>query len=60
MPKMMTITKAAAETGMTYHAIRQLILTGRFTGYIKIGVKTMINMDQFEDFLNGGTKNEVC
>lgn len=54
MPIMMTISQAAAETGLSYHCIRQLILSGQFSGYIKSGTKYYINRDLFVSFLNGG------
>ena len=59
MPRMRTIAQAAEETGLTYHFIRQLILTGRFHGYVKVGTKTMINMERFAEFLNGGVCHET-
>ena len=59
MPKMMTISQAAQETGLSYHCIRHLILSGQFRGYIKSGNKYFINQDQFRDFLNGGAADET-
>ena len=57
MPKMMTISQAAEKTGLSYHCIRQLILSGQFTGYIKSGNKYFLNEERFAEFLNGGTED---
>ena len=57
MPTMVTIAQAAAETGLSYHCIRHLILSGQFTGYIKSGTKYYLNRERFVAFLNGGTGN---
>ena len=54
MPKMVTISQAAEETGLSYHCIRQLILSKQFTGYIKSGTKYYLNRDLFIEFLNRG------
>ena len=59
MPKMMTINQAAEKTGLSYHCIRQLILSGQFTGYIKSGNKYFLNEERFAEFLNGGAGNET-
>ena len=57
MPKMVTIAQAAAETGLSYHCIRQLILSRQFTGYIKSGTKYYLNRERFVEFLNRGEED---
>lgn len=59
VPRMEPIKTAAAESGLSYDAIRKLCLQGKIT-YIRSGSKYLINMDRFADFLNGeeGENNE--
>lgn len=52
VPRMEPIRTAAAESGLSYDAIRKLCLQGKIT-YIRSGSKYLINMDRFADFLNG-------
>ena len=58
MPEMLTISAVSKRTGISYNAIRSWILSGQFKGYVKAGNKYLINVDRFNDFLNGGDSNE--
>lgn len=52
MPRMVTIKAAAEATGLTYSCIRQWILSGIFTYYVKSGNKYFLNLDKLVEFLN--------
>lgn len=52
MPRMVTIKAAAEATGLTYSCIRQWILSGTFTYYVKSGNKVFLNLDKLVEFLN--------
>ena len=52
MPRMVTIKAAAEATGLTYSCIRQWILSGTFTYYVKSGNKYFLNLDKLVEFLN--------
>ena len=55
IPEMVTIREAAKRTGISYDAIRKLILAGEIT-FIRIGSgrgKYLVNLDRFCEFLNG-------
>lgn len=52
MPRMVTIKAAAEATGLTYSCIRQWILSGTFTYYVKTGNKVFLNLDKLVEFLN--------
>ncbi len=58
MPIMKSIREAAIETGMSYHALRQLCLTGQIV-HIRVGTKFLINMDKLKSFLNGEMQDEA-
>lgn len=51
-PRMVTIKQAAAETGLTYSAVRRLCLDNKIV-YIKTGTKFLINLTKFIEYLNG-------
>lgn len=51
--RMRTIKETATETGLSYSAIRNFIISGVFRGYVRCGKKYLINLDRFIEFLNG-------
>lgn len=53
IPRMEPIKKAAAESGLSYDAIRKLCLQKKIT-FIRSGSKYLINMDRFAEYLNKG------
>lgn len=52
MPTMVTMTKAAELTGVTYSALRRWIKSGEFAYYVKAGSKYLINLERLVEFLN--------
>lgn len=52
MPTMLTLSQAAAATGLTYNCLRRWIISGEFSFYVKAGNRYYINMERLEDFLN--------
>lgn len=52
MPTMVTISKAAEITGLTYSALRRWIKRGEFTYYVMAGSKYLINLERLVEFLN--------
>ncbi len=52
MPRMGTLKVAAEETGLTYSCLRRWILSGRFTYYVKVGNRYLLNLDKLVEFLN--------
>lgn len=52
MPTMVTISKAAEMTGVTYSALRRWIKSGTFTYYVMTGSKYLINLERLVEFLN--------
>lgn len=52
IPRMLTIKAASEETGISYDAIRKMILRKKIV-FIKCGAKYLVNMDRFIDYLNG-------
>lgn len=57
IPRMEPIKKAAAESGLSYDAIRILCLQKKIT-FIRSGTKFLINMDKFAEYLNRGDGSE--
>ena len=53
LPRMMTISQTAKETGFSEHALRRLVKSGEIV-HVKLGTKVMINLDKFIEFLNRG------
>ena len=53
IPTMISIKTAAAETGLSYEYIRQLIRDNKIT-YIKAGCKFLVNLEKLVDYLNRG------
>lgn len=52
--RMKTIQQIAdTYEGLSYYSVRELIVTKKFTGYIKTGCKYLINQEMFEKFLRG-------
>ena len=52
MPTMVTMTKAAELTGVTYNALRRWIKGGEFTYYVMAGTRDLINLERLVEFLN--------
>ena len=50
LPRMLKIREAAAETGLSYHFIRSLCLSGALA-HIKVGNRYFINAASLESFL---------
>lgn len=53
VPTMITITQAAAETGLSYDHLRKLCLRGEIV-HVRAGRKFLINKEKLVGFLNGG------
>ena len=52
MPRMGTISAAAALTGLTYSCLRRWILEGKFPYFVRSGSKYLVNMDKLAEWLN--------
>ncbi len=52
LPRMRTIRETAKITNFPVHAIRVLVRENKIV-YVKIGNKTLVNVDRFIDYLNG-------
>lgn len=50
LPRMLKIREAAAETGLSYHFIRSLCLSGALA-HIKVGNRYFVNAASLEAFL---------
>lgn len=57
VPRMVPIKTAAAESGLSYDAIRKLCLQKKIT-FIRSGSKFLVNMDRFVDYLNKGDQDD--
>lgn len=53
LPRMLKIKEAAEETGLSYHFIRKLCLTGALP-HVKVGNRYFINADSLAAFLKSG------
>ena len=53
VPTMITITQAAAETGLSYDHLRKLCLRGAIV-HVRAGRKFLINKEKLIGFLNSG------
>ena len=58
VPRMVGITEASKQTGLSYDFIRKLCLQNKID-YVRAGVKYLINLDKLLEFLNQGEKNAV-
>lgn len=58
VPRMVGITEASRQTGLSYDFIRKLCLQDKIV-YVRAGVKYLINLDKLLEFLNQGEKNAV-
>lgn len=58
IPRMVGITEASKQTGLSYDFIRKLCLQDKIV-YVRAGVKYLINLDKLLEFLNQGEKNAV-
>ena len=58
IPKMVSIRKAAEETGLTYVLIRELCDTGRIA-YLRSGRKYLVNFDSLLELLHNGERGNV-
>lgn len=56
IPKMIGISEASKQTGLSYDFIRKLCLQNKIV-YVRAGVKYLINWDKLVEFLNQGEKN---
>ena len=56
VPRMVGITEASKQTGLSYDFIRKLCLQDKIV-YVRAGVKYLINWDKLVEFLNQGEKN---
>lgn len=56
IPRMVPIKVAAAESGLSYDAIRKLCLKKRIR-FIRSGTKILVNVDSFIKYLNGEEKD---
>lgn len=56
VPRMVGITEASKQTGLSYDFIRKLCLQDKIV-YVRAGVKYLINLDKLLEFLNQGEKN---
>ena len=57
VPRMRTIKEAAAETGLSYHCIRQWCLENKII-HIRTGNKYLVNLDKLIELLNVGVPEE--
>lgn len=53
-PEMVTMRELSKRTGLSYDAIRKMLLRGEVV-YIKVGKKFLVNAGKFVEYLNGGT-----
>lgn len=51
IPRMLTISETAKETGLAEHYIRQLCINKEIVAK-KAGKKWLVNLDRFADYLN--------
>lgn len=58
VPRMVGITEASKQTGLSYDFIRKLCLQDKIV-YVRAGVKYLINLDKLLEFLNQGERNAV-
>ena len=58
VPRMVGITEASKQTGLSYDFIRKLCLQDKIV-YVRAGVKYLINLDKLLEFLKQGEKNAV-
>lgn len=52
MPTMVSMNKASEVTGVPYSAIRRWIKSGKFTYYVMVGTKYLVNLEKLVEFLN--------
>lgn len=52
MPNMVTISKAAEMTGITYSALRRWIKSGEFRYFVRVGTKYLVNLERLAEFLD--------
>ncbi len=55
LPKMRTIATTAKELDLPKTFVRSLVKENKID-FVKAGCKTLINLDRFIDYLNGGVK----
>lgn len=56
IPKMIGISEASKQTGLSYDFLRKLCLQNKIV-YVRAGVKYLINWDKLVEFLNQGEKD---
>lgn len=52
MPRMISLKEAVKESGLSYHCLRNLCLTGEVV-HIRSGNKILINAEKLAKYLNG-------
>ena len=57
VPRMVGITEASKQTGLSYDFIRKLCLQDKIV-YVRAGVKFLINWDKLVEYLNQGEQSE--
>ena len=57
LPRMRTIRETSRLTGFPEHAIRQYVRDKKIV-FVKAGIKTLVNLDRFIDYLNEGSRDE--
>ena len=57
VPRMVGITEASKQTGLSYDFIRKLCLQNKIV-YVRAGVKYLINWDKLVEYLNQGEQSE--
>lgn len=57
VPRMVGITEASKQTGLSYDFIRKLCLQDKIV-YVRAGVKYLINWDKLVEYLNQGEQSE--
>lgn len=55
IPKMRTIAATAKELELPEHFVRSLVKENKID-FVKAGCKTLINLERFIDYLNGGVR----
>ena len=54
-PEMITMREAADRSGISFDAIRKMVIRGEIT-HIKVGKKYLINAEKMVEYLNKGAE----
>lgn len=57
IPTMLSISEASTVTGLSEYALRRLVKNGQLV-VLRVGRKSLINLDKLIDFLNLGNGSE--